>query len=221
MDSSIREAQTSRVARFAEIDLYPVISSEFTDGRDSVEVLKAVADGGARIVQLREKSLAKRAVYSLACDYREITDRYGMLLIINDHVDIALAVGADGVHLGQDDLPVRAARKIAPQLLIGLSTHSREEVEEAVELRPDYVNLGPIYATATKDHELSVNGIGPAVIGELSPLLPFPFTVMGGIKERHLPELIAAGATKIAMVTEITRAENITAKVRELRSCFI
>lgn len=211
---------TARLEAFSNIDIYPVISSEFTNDREPLEVLKAIAEGGARIVQLREKSYSKKRLYDLAVEYRRVTNEYGMLLIINDHVDVALAVNADGVHLGQDDLPVAVAKAIAPELIIGSSTHSQQEVDDAVQDGADYINIGPIYATQTKKLVESTTGIGHDLLTQVAPGLPIPFTVMGGIKEHHIAELLALGASKIAMVTEITRADDITATVQKLRAAF-
>jgi len=142
-----------------------------------------------------------------------------MLMIMNDHVDIALGAGADGVHLGQDDTPLIEAREVAPELILGVSTHSEGEALEANKNGASYINIGPIYATGTKS--LSIQPLGTDAITELSPLIDIPFTIMGGIKARHIPELIALGASKIAMVTEITEAENIRERVCELRRLFL
>ena len=206
------------INKFNNIDIYPVISSEFCSGRSSIEVLRAVADGGAKIVQLREKHLPKDEILELACEYRRITSEYDMLLIMNDHVDIALKVEADGVHLGQDDCALRKAKKLAPGIIIGISTHNKQEVIEAQKSGADYINIGPIYTTQTKS--LPFPALGTETLNILTPLLDIPFTVMGGIKEHHLTKLISLGATRIAMVTEITQAENITQRVCELRRYF-
>ncbi len=208
----------TRQERFRNIDLYPVVTGDFCAGRDSVEVLKQVAAGGAKVVQLREKDMPKREYFKLAEAYRKITLENDMLLIINDHLDIALAVEADGVHLGQDDFPLAPARKIAPGLILGRSTHSKDQALEAQAEGADYVNLGPIFATGTKT--TSVPPLGTGVITETAPLLDIPFTIMGGIKEHHLAKLVSLGAPRIAMVTEITQADDIAAKVRKLRSYF-
>ena len=137
-------------------------------------------------------------------------------MIMNDHVDIALLTGADGVHLGQDDLPLKEAVKLAPDLIIGRSTHSREQALEAEAQGASYLNLGPIYPTQTKN--TPVHPLGIEIVKEVGPLLHIPFTVMGGIKERHIPGLLAAGAKYIAMVTEITQAPCVGERVRHLRS---
>jgi thiamine-phosphate pyrophosphorylase len=201
---------------FSQIDLYPVISSEFTNGRDVIEVLQQIAAGGAKIVQLREKNLSKAAIYQLALKYRKITADNNMLLILNDHLDIALAVQADGVHLGQDDLPLTAARGLTTQLILGSSTHNLAEAKQAIANGADYINIGPIYATQTK--QLSYDSLGLETMHQVAAEVNIPFTVMGGIKEHHLDELINLGARHIAMVTEITQAADITARVKQLRS---
>ena len=136
-------------------------------------------------------------------------------MIMNDYVDIALACGADGVHLGQDDMTLEAARRIAPDLILGRSTHSVEQALEAQEQGADYVNLGPIFPTMTKSTQ--VKPLGLEIIRQAGPLLKIPFTVMGGVKEHNMPELYAAGARIMAMVTELTQADDVKAKVLALR----
>lgn len=206
--------RAERLAAFERADLYPVISSEFTLDRPVLEIFAAVARGGARLIQLREKHRPLGELYQLACACRPIANQYGVLLIIDDHVDVALAAGADGVHLGQEDLPLTAARAIAPELLLGNSTHNLEEALAAKPAGADYINVGPIYPTQTKS--VACGALGVAAIRDIAPRGELPFTVMGGIKARHIPELRAAGARRIAMVTEITQAPDVEAKVREL-----
>ena len=209
----------SRVERFKRIDLYPVISSEFTLERDVITVLKQIADGGARIVQLREKNKTKREILNLAEQYRQITLEYNMLLIINDHIDVAIEVDADGIHLGQDDLPIPVARKIAPDLMLGSSTHNFEEIASAENDGASCINIGPIFQTQTK--QVNCGALGIEYLAKAANRTSLPFSVMGGIKEHHISELLAAGANKIAMVTEITCAPDITARVKKLRSLMI
>lgn len=207
-----------RIEKLRDIDLYPVITGEFTAGRGVLPVLEAVAKGGAKVAQLREKSMSKRELYDLAVEFRAICDEYKMLMIVDDQIDIALAVDADGVHLGQDDLPLSCARLMAPELIIGSSTHSIAEAVAAQDAGADYVNIGPIYPTSTKD--VPCGDLGEEVISKIAPLLDIPFTVMGGIKARHIPNLLALGAKRIAMVTEITQSDDVEAKVRELRALW-
>ncbi len=200
---------------FENIDIYPVTCSRLSNGRTDLEVLEALIEGGARIVQLREKELCERDFFLLAEKFREITAKAGMLLIINDRVDVALAVGADGVHLGQDDLPLRAARSLAPGLLLGVSSHNGREALRAQAEGADYVNIGPIFPTGTKE---GLTGfLGPEAILGIAPLLRIPWTVMGGIKEANLGRLLAVGARKVAVVTAFTQAPRISLAVRAFR----
>ncbi len=207
-----------RLAAFRAIDLYPVISSEFTNGRPVLDILQAIADGGAKIVQLREKNRSKLEIYHLAEQYRKITDRYRMLLMVNDHIDVAMAVEADGVHLGQDDLPLPAAVRLNTELLLGNSTHNLDEALAAIRDGADCINIGPIFPTNTKN--VSYPAVGIAEMRRIAKQVPVPFSVMGGIKAGHIPELLQAGACRIAMVTEITQAEDVTSRVKALRQLW-
>jgi len=130
-------------------------------------------------------------------------------------VDIALGVEADGVHLGQEDLPVQVARKLAPELLIGASTHSLEQALQAEKNGADYINIGPIFSTKTK--EGMGRSLGPEAISEISPQIKVPFTVMGGINEDNIEQVLAKGARRVAMVTAITKAADIAAIVKSLK----
>ncbi len=208
-----------RILLFQQVDIYPVTCERLSEGRTNLEVLEAVIQGGSKIIQLREKDYLKRDLYNLALKFREITARAGVLLIINDHVDIALAVEADGVHLGQEDLPVEVAKNLAPELLIGASTHSLEDVLQAQKDGADYVNIGPIFPTRTKEGVERV--VGPEAIATISPHVEVPFTVMGGINEANIDQVLAQGARRVAMVTAITRAADIAAKVRSLREKIV
>ena len=207
-----------RLAAFDAATLYPVVSSEFCAGREVTEVIKAIADGGAKIVQLREKHRCDADLLALAQECRRITEAYGMLLIIDDRLDIALGCGADGVHLGQDDFPPVLARQLAPELLIGASTHNATEIRAALSAGVSYLNIGPIFPTATKS--VACGALGVETFCQLKELVTCPFSVMGGIKARHIGELSRLGARHIAMVTEITAAPDISGKVRELLALF-
>jgi thiamine-phosphate pyrophosphorylase len=126
-----------------------------------------------------------------------------------------MAVEADGVHLGQDDFPLNAARKIAPELLIGASTHSLQEAIQAQKEGADYINIGPIFPTGTK--EGLARFLGPEAIAAISPAIDVPFTVMGGISASNIDQVLTNGAQRVAMVTAITQAPDITATVRALQ----
>jgi len=206
------------VDRFKDIDIYPVTCESLSAGRSNVDVLREVIRGGARIIQLREKHYSARDLYPLAVTFRRITADAGILLIINDHIDIALAVEADGVHLGQEDLPIPVARRLAPGLLIGASTHCPEEARQAERDGADYINIGPIYPTKTK--EKVARFLGPKAIPAISAGIRVPFTVMGGMNESNLDTVLAQGARRVAMVTAITQAPDIAEAVRMLRDRF-
>jgi thiamine-phosphate pyrophosphorylase len=200
----------TRRQMFQQVDVYPVTCEELSEGRSNLEVLEAVILGGAKIIQLREKEYQKKDLYHLALKFREMTAKAGVLLIINDHVDIALGVEADGVHLGQDDLPLT---------VIGASTHSLEQALQAEKDGADYINIGPIFITKTK--EGVERSLGPEAIARISPQIKVPFTVMGGINEENLELVLAKGARRVAMVTAITKAPDIAAKVRSLKEKII
>ena len=205
----------ARRQMFQQVDVYPVTCEELSGGRSNLEVLEAVIEGGARIIQLREKKYPKKDLYHLALKFREMTAKAEVLLIINDHLDIALSVEADGVHLGQDDLPVPVARQLAPELLIGASTHSLKQALQAEKDGADYVNIGPIFVTKTKEGVES--SLGPEAIARIRPQIKVPFTVMGGINEKNIDQVLAEGARRVAMVTAITKAPDIVAKVKSLK----
>ena len=219
MSGFVRSARLERrIERFAAARLYPVISSEFCSGRSPLEVFTAAAEGGAKVIQIREKHWDKARTCELVRACRPVADRYGVLVIVDDHADVARDAGADGVHIGQDDMSVAEVRAISPELLIGKSTHNLEELLAAQAEGTDYLNIGPIYPTQTKS--VSYPAVGLEKLRELIPQVGIPFSVMGGIKARHIPELLAAGARRIAMVTEVTQAPDVAAKVRELEALF-
>ena len=208
-----------RLEAFKKIDIYPVTCQELSEGRSNLEVLDAVLAGGAKIIQLREKDWDKKKIFELAVEFRKRTLAQKAILIINDHLDIALAAEADGVHLGQDDLPISAARKIAPDIILGASSHSLEEALKAEKDGADYVNIGPIFPTKTK--KKLTRFIGPEAIAEISPKIGIPFTVMGGINQDNIQDVLKKGANRIAMVTGITRATDIADIVRKLRGIIL
>jgi len=200
--------------KFTSAGVYLVTSGNMSAGRSTVEIIRAALSGGIRLVQLREKNLPAEQFSKLAVEARKLTADAGALLIINDSLDVARASGADGVHLGQDDFPVREARTLEPDMIIGASTHSVEEAVKAQEDGASYVNIGPLFPTATKkwdDEYLGMDGLR-----KISAAVNIPFTVMGGIKKKHVPALRAAGVRTIAVVTEITAAEDPGKAARDL-----
>lgn len=215
---SIFTTLEERRRAFENTDVYPVISSEFCAGRDPLFILEEILKGGAGVVQIREKNMADKPLFELLKQARVLTDSYHALMIVDDRVDLALAVGADGVHLGQDDMPLSAAKKIAPELLLGSSTHNAEEVIQAQLDGCGYLNMGPIFRTGTK--QLPMEPLGVDLLKQLIPSVKCPFSVMGGIKLDHLPLLKSLGAKHIAAVTAFTAAEDPAAETRKWKSAL-
>jgi thiamine-phosphate pyrophosphorylase len=204
-----------RIEMFEKSDLYPVVSSEFCNGRDVCDIVADIARGGAKIVQIREKNLSDLAVLELVRKCKRITEQYQMLLIVDDRLDIAMASGADGVHLGQEDLPLSEAKKLAPDMLFGVSTHNASEITQALADGCGYLNIGPLFPTGTKS--VACGALGLELIEKLKTQVTCPFSIMGGIKAHHLESLVSKGFRHIAMVTEITQAADVRGKVEELR----
>ncbi|MDP6490808.1 MAG: thiamine phosphate synthase [Kiritimatiellia bacterium] len=211
-------AHDERMTRFREAGLYLVTFQSRSLERTTLTILEAALRGGVRLVQLREKDMPLRELYAMAIEARRMTREAGALLIINDRLDVALAVGADGVHLGQDDLPISAGRELAPDLIIGASTHSAEEAAIAIREGASYVNIGPVFPTTTK--ECATGFLGLDGLREVAATVTVPFTVMGGIKQDHIPQLIEAGAETIALVTAVTEAADVEGASRDLLSAI-
>jgi len=201
-----------------QVDIYPVSCERLCSGRSDKEWLDAVLAGGARIVQLRDKDSEDRQLLAKARYFREQTRKAGALFLVNDRVDIAMLVQADGLHVGQKDLPSEELRRLVPEMIIGVSCNTEEQARELGMLEKQgkcaasYYNIGPIYPTGTK--EGLAEFIGPEAIARFSRHCSLPFTVMGGIKRQHIPELVEAGARRIAVVTAISRQQDMTAETR-------
>lgn len=202
----------ARLEKFANIDLYPVVTSGLSVHKDPLYILDEILKTDIKIVQLREKNATKGEKFELARIYREKTREKGVLFIVNDDIDVALAVGADGVHLGNDDLPLEAARELAPDLIIGKSSHSLDEALEAEKGGADYVNVGPIYETPTKK---GMKAVGIETFKVVKEHLSIPVTVMGGVCLEKIPELRAAGIDKMGLVRGIIY-DDIQGDVAEL-----
>ena len=211
-DLAIYPTEKERVEAFRKASVYPVITTDFCAGRNPLDVVRSILEGGAKVVQVREKTMCDRDYLILLKEARKLTDEFGALLIADDRLDAALLADADGVHLGQDDLPCAEARKIAPQLFIGVSTHNRDELLAAQRDGCSYLNIGPIFPTGTKS--LPMNPLGLETLLELAPQVKVPFSVMGGIKFSHLKTLRSHGCLHIAAVTAFTQAENPAAEIR-------
>ncbi|WP_331774550.1 thiamine phosphate synthase [Sulfurospirillum sp. 1612] len=195
--------------------IYGITFSKFSNGRSNIEIVRDMIDCGITVIQYREKDKSLKEMYEEALILREMTRKAGVVFIINDHVELAMMVDADGVHIGQDDWPLEKVRKlIGDDKIIGLSTHSKEQALEAVELGADYIGVGPIYDTKTKDYAT----VGVEYLEFVAQNIPIPFVAIGGIKEHNLSEIIKRGAKSFALVTELTMAVDMRAKVEALET---
>jgi len=213
------EIYTQRLRQFRdEVTVYPVSCERLSEGRGDEQWLDSVLLGGAKVVQLRDKESTDRQLLEKARYFRIKTRDAGVLFIINDRVDIALMSDADGIHLGQKDLPPEEVVKLVPDMLIGISCNSEEQarqlgmVEQEGDLAASYYNIGPIYPTKTKEGLSEF--IAPESIKLFSFHVSIPFTVMGGIKLKHVAELVTCGVQRIAVVTALTKAPDITTETR-------
>jgi thiamine-phosphate pyrophosphorylase len=195
--------------------LYGLTAEKFSLGRGNAEVVRAMLDAGVRLVQYREKTMKMGAKYEECLILRAMTREAGAAFIVNDDIDLALLVGADGVHVGQEDLPVAAVRALVGEgTAIGLSTHSPEQARAAVAAGADYIGVGPIFATQTKDDVCAPVGLSylDFVVREIG----LPFVAIGGIKEHNLAEVAARGGRCAALVTEIVGAPDIRERIGSL-----
>jgi thiamine-phosphate pyrophosphorylase len=190
-----------------DFTLYAITGESFHPGRDLIDVMTESMAGGADIIQLRDKHSSKQALLEKAKRLREATRKHGALFIVNDHIDIALAVEADGIHLGQDDLPLREARQIMGNRIIGISTHAIEEARQAEKDGADYIGVGPVYATKSK-----VDVVAPVTtsyVQEVAAEIRIPWVAIGGIKLHNVDNVLAAGATRICAISEIVGSSDI------------
>ncbi|BAF58824.1 thiamine monophosphate synthase [Pelotomaculum thermopropionicum SI] len=200
-----------------EADIYGITAWEYSLGRSNIEVVAQMIEAGIKVIQYREKERPARQKYEECLKIREMTREAGVTFIVNDHVDLALLVDADGVHLGQDDLPADRVRElVGDKMIIGLSTHSPAQARAAEKMGVDYIGVGPIFATKTKKDVC--DPVGLEYLEFVVKNISLPFVAIGGIKEHNIAEVSSRGAKCIALVTEIVGAEDIKAKVRALRA---
>jgi thiamine-phosphate pyrophosphorylase len=194
--------------RFALTGVYVILDPTVRRDRPLVDVLDAAARGGVRIFQYRNKAASMKDAYAEAEPLSARAKELGVLFLVNDRCDLALALEADGVHLGQADLPYRDARRLlGPNKCIGLSTHNAGQVEAAHRLGPDYIGFGPIFTPASKrDHDPVVGIEGLRQIRRLTPL---PIFAIGGIRVEHVRPVRAAGADGIAVISAVVGAPDV------------
>lgn len=197
-------------------NLYGITYSRDSLGRNNIDVVKSMIKGGIKLIQYREKDLSLKLMLDECRQIRELTKQENVTFIINDHIDIAKIVNADGVHIGQDDLPINEVRKlIGKDKIIGLSTHSPEQALKAVTDGADYIGVGPIHETKTKE---VCTPIGFSYLEWVVQNIEIPFVAIGGIKKTNLHEIISRKAKSVALVSEITSSENIEDKIIHLKN---
>lgn len=197
--------------------IYGILGEKFSLGRTNVQVARTMVDAGINILQYREKVKNKSFKEMLKeCEQiRKITADANVTFIINDHVAIAQLVGADGIHQGQDDLPIPEVKKLCPDMMVGCSTHSPEQAKKAVEDGADYIGVGPIYTTRTKEDVC--DAVGFSYLEHVVATHDIPFVAIGGIKRHNLADIVARGAKTICLVTEIIGADNIEKRIEEIK----
>lgn len=193
--------------------LYVILDSEVSRGRPLLNILRQAIEGGARLFQYRNKTGSMMAAYREVLPLRRAAQELGALFVVNDRCDLALAVEADGVHLGQQDLPIEMARAIMGSgKLIGVSTHTDAQVRAAAQAGADYLGFGPIFTPFSKrDHDPVVGIEGLRRIRGLTTL---PVFAIGGITADRVPALVEAGADGVAVISAIVQADDVTAATR-------
>ena len=194
--------------------LYAILDPEQTRDRAAETVLRELLAGGIKLLQLRAKSMPAGDFFLLACAARALTRSYACGLIVNDRADIALGSDADGVHLGQEDLPLHAARKLMGDRIIGISTHDVAQARKAAEGGADYIGFGPMFGTTTKATGYSARGL--AMISEVRRAVDLPIAAIGGITEANVKEVWQAGADSAAIISDLLGADDIAEKVRRI-----
>jgi len=195
--------------------LYAILDTSFSKGRSPITILREFLAGGVKLVQLRAKELSTADFFSLAKEARQLTREAGATFIVNDRADIALACNADGVHLGQDDLPLAAARKIlGEQGIIGISTHDLDQARSAELNGADYIGFGPIFGSTTKDTSYSARGL--EMLRKIRQAVKLPVVAIGGINENNVAEVWNAGADAAAIISDLIGAKDVAKKIQRI-----
>jgi thiamine-phosphate pyrophosphorylase len=194
--------------------LYAILDPGQITARDAESVLHDLLEGGVKWLQLRVKTLAPSEFYALARRARAQTRNYGCKLIVNDRIDIALGCDADGVHLGQEDLPLTVGRRLMSGKVIGISTHDLEQAREAERNGADYIGFGPMFGTSTKDTGYAARGL--PMLAQVRATVQLPIVAIGGINEQNVKPVWQAGATSAAIISDILHDDDIPAKIARI-----
>lgn len=198
--------------------LYAIIDSQTLGGRNHLEVAGQLIRSGARTIQLRHKLDSKDEILAIAQKLKDLCSENGVLFIVNDHLDIALAVGADGLHLGQKDLPVRIARRLLPiDMIVGVSVTTARQAKAAEAAGADYIAVGSMYSTSTKE---TAKVVGLARLRKIRRAVSVPLVAIGGINRDNAGEVAAAGADAVAVISAILQAKDIEEAARQIIKAF-
>ncbi|MCD5398099.1 thiamine phosphate synthase [candidate division NPL-UPA2 bacterium] len=208
----------ARHRQVREWKLYIILDRELIGSQDPMEIIKAIAAGGGTAIQWRDKKGNMREAVKVISQLKEDNSLKNMNIIINDRVDLTLVAGADGVHLGQDDLPLPRVRKLLGKGIIGASTHNKEEALQAEKEGADYISLGPIFSTQTKEDARPPLGVKR--IEEVKKAIGIPLVAIGGINRTNIEEVIAAGADVVAVASAILKAKDMADATKELLKKF-
>jgi len=186
-------------------------------GRPITQAVEQAIQGGVTMVQLREKDASTRDFYQVALEVQAVTRRHGIPLVVNDRLDIALAIGADGVHLGQGDMPIEVARRlVGSRMFIGISAATAESALAAQKAGADYIGTGPVYPTGSKDD--AGDAIGIAQLAAVCGAVSIPVVAIGGISAGNTPGIMESGADGIAVISAILSQPDITLAAKALRA---
>jgi len=216
VDKSAWSKETMKIKNHS---LYLILTEEFCNGKNLLTIAKEAIDAGIDILQMREKHKSKEELIELGKKMSALCKKKGVIFIVNDRADVAWEVGADGVHLGQEDMqkhPISDVRKVIGRKMIGLSTHSILQVKEANDMDIDYIAYGPIFATKTKDYHLGTAGIEDAVNTAKKPLI-----FIGGIDEVNAKEIVSKGGKNIAAIRAIAQSKDIGAAISRFKEVLI
>lgn len=200
-----------------DFGVYLVTDAGLSADRSTVEIVESAIRGGVDVIQLREKGACARDRYELGTEIRELTHEANVPLIVNDRVDLAAAIDADGVHLGDDDLPVSAARaQLGETAIIGRSVSTPEAARRAEREGADYLGVGAVYGTTSKETDPEQSNIGLERIRAVREATDLPFVGIGGVTSENARAVIQAGANGVAVISAITGADDPEAATRRL-----
>lgn len=207
----------SKADIFQNCPLYGMTAEDLSFSHDNIKDVEAMLKAGIKVIQYREKDKSLLYMYNQCLKIREMTKAYGATFIIDDHADLCLSVKADGVHIGQEDIPIEAVRSLlGDSYIIGLSTHSPEQARDALKRGADYIGVGPIYATKTKKNVCDPVGLN--YLEYVASNIDLPFVAIGGIKSHNLKDVYNHGAKTACLVTDIVGQENVEKHIKELLS---